>query len=792
MIKQNIITIIISFILLLSGTTARSQHIEEVSHVSFGIKGNDCWGYIDSSGTEYAIMGLQDKAVIYSLEDPSHPRLMGEFPGSSSIWRDIKSWGDRIYVVTEARDGILIINMSDTSNISSHFFIPEVPLNGSTTQALSSHNIYIDEHGIAYLAGTKVGVGGVVMFDLKPDPDHPTFVGIENNAYAHDVVTQRDTMFTSDIYAGELRIWDVHDKANPQFLGSHATTSNFTHNAWPSTDGKYVFTTDERPEGRLDAYDISDLTNIKRIDTYKSRDGMARGVIPHNTHYLDGFLVTSWYSDGVIIIDAHRPDNLVEVGRFATYHGNQAGFNGCWGTFPFFPSGLIVASDRGEGLYVLRPEYQRASYLEGKITDKKSAAPIQSVTVHIKADQDNFEQSNIEGVYKTGIADSGTYTVAFTHPDYLPVTIENVTLSHGEITTLDIQMERLSEISFSGKVIDQVTKEPVPDAWVLLSSPSRNVNAQTDDSGHFAISIIASNNDALNISAGKWGYLHHQITPANGQQSVTIPLSVGYQDDFAGEQNWDVIANATTGNWERAVPVSFKTGGPVSDVEGDIGTSCYLTGNKGKEVGDDDIDNGTTSLTSPSMDLSGYKNPVIQIKYWFANFGGGGQPANDSLLFNLIEGKNKIRVAGITLSDDAWKPLRIDVRSFAQGDLKDIKLQVVAGDYDPGHVVEAGIDAFVVKDSIGTATTGLKPYHGITLYPNPARNKIALRGLPAGINSFEVRITDPKGSTWYEMVDVSSEKLKAGLDITPLSSGLYFLQLKSTQKENSTLTFVKE
>ena len=40
-----------------------------------------------------------------------------------------------------------------------------------------------------------------------------------------------------------------------------------------------------------------------------------------------------------------------------------------WGVYPWLPSGLIIASDIEEGLYVLQPNYVRGAYLEGSIRD---------------------------------------------------------------------------------------------------------------------------------------------------------------------------------------------------------------------------------------------------------------------------------------------------------------------------------------------------------------------------------------------------------------------------------------
>ena len=41
------------------------------------------------------------------------------------------------------------------------------------------------------------------------------------------------------------------------------TPNNFTHNAWTSDDGNFIFTTDERANAFVESFDISDLDDIK-------------------------------------------------------------------------------------------------------------------------------------------------------------------------------------------------------------------------------------------------------------------------------------------------------------------------------------------------------------------------------------------------------------------------------------------------------------------------------------------------------------------------------------------------
>ena len=121
---------------------------------------------------------------------------------------------------------------------------------------------------------------------------------------------------------------DISTKAAPITLARQETPSNFTHNIWLSDDGHTAFTTDERSNGTISAYDVTDLSDIKLLDTYRSD----LQVIPHNVTVVNDFVVASVYRDGIVILDASFPDEMVEMGRFDTSPDLSGdGFNGSWG-----------------------------------------------------------------------------------------------------------------------------------------------------------------------------------------------------------------------------------------------------------------------------------------------------------------------------------------------------------------------------------------------------------------------------------------------------------------------------
>jgi len=326
-----------------------SLNMDQIGNLSYNQDLNDVWGYVDANGDEHALVGCANGFSYVNISDPANPYEVFFVPGTNSIWRDLKTWDHYAYITTEANDGLLIVDLDDLSGATYVY----------TTEFFnSSHNIYIDEYGYAYIFGADdefiVSNGGAVILDLNQDPMNPTLAGVFDSYYLHDGMVRDNILWGSAIYEGVFAAIDVNDKSNPVILGSSPTSCNFTHNAWISDDGNYVFTTDEQQNCYVGAYDVSNISDIQQVDQIQSWNNDNSPVIPHNTHVMGNYLVTSYYTSGVTVVDASDPSNLIEIAYYDTspaYDGGE--FEGCWGAYPFLPSGLILASDQQTGLHIL-------------------------------------------------------------------------------------------------------------------------------------------------------------------------------------------------------------------------------------------------------------------------------------------------------------------------------------------------------------------------------------------------------------------------------------------------------
>ena len=341
------------FLLPFVAYTQDSYNMTLLSQLDYDSGLNDIWGYVDSEGREYAIVGLVDGTSFVDVSNPSVPIEKAFIAGPTCVWRDIKTWGKYAYVVHDGvsfpeSQGLMIVDLSNiaTGNITySHFYFDN--------HFNNAHNIYIDENGVVYLFGGNYGSGGALMFDVSQNPENPEYLGVFEDYYLHDGMVRGDTLWGAAIYGGVVAAIDVSDKENPVILGSALTPHTFTHNAWISDDGNTVYTTDEVGGAYIASVDVSDINNMEVIDTIQSWSPETN-VIPHNTHVLGDYLVTSYYCDGVTVVDVSDPYNMQEVAYYDTSDSTGGTFSGAWGTYPWLPSGNILVSDRQEGLFVLK------------------------------------------------------------------------------------------------------------------------------------------------------------------------------------------------------------------------------------------------------------------------------------------------------------------------------------------------------------------------------------------------------------------------------------------------------
>lgn len=785
----------------MTATVAVAQlNMELLSQVQYNDTGlNDIWGWADpETGIEYAIVGLQQGVSIVSLEDPENAEEVVRIPGQFSTWRDMKTWGDFAYITTDqggTTEGVTVIDMSQLPEAAPYYhWTPDLPGLGTLE---TCHNIYIDEFGYAYLAGCNMNNGGMVILNVDTETGEPEFVAPAPAIYSHDVYVVNNHMYASEIYVGNMTIYDVSDKENIQALGTTGTPFSFTHNIWVNEDETVAFTTDEVANAPVAAYDITDFSEIEELDQYRPIGTVGSGVIPHNVHVWDDYLLISYYTDGGRVVDASRADNLIEVGNYDTWLGGDGGFSGAWGLYPFLPSQTVLVTDINNGLYVLQPDFKRACWLEGIVRDSVTQAPVNGATVIIDSEQPNYGESDPFGAYATGQVLAGTFEVTFEKPGYQSKTLE-VNLDNGVLTELDVDLVPLQQYSIAGQAVRNPDGQPVPGAFVQAYNETFTFNTVADVNGNFTFNNVTEG--TYEIVAGSWGYLHGvlEAVDLSNNAEVTIALESGYQDDFLFDFDWLTSATSPSGQWELGPPVGTEYQGtqshPGMDAPDDLGFSCYSTGNGGGGAGNDDVDNGSVVLRSPVMDLSNYDIPMLSLSYWFFNSGGqAGSIPNDELVINITNGTEQVEIATITQSLSLWRKVQQVNLADLIGLTDEMRLVITASDDQAqGHLVEAGIDKVIIEEmGMPSNTEELSAAVAMEAFPNPAKAAFTvIYEVPQTTAQVDLVLYNALGQeVEHQQLDATNGQFRCG---EKLNAGLYFAHLMLDGTTVKTLRLVKQ
>lgn len=323
------------------------------------------WGYTAPNGREYALLGCYDGTAIIDVTPRRGSREVAFVPGPPSSWRELRTYGQWVYVVNENSGGLQIFSLADPEN-------PAIvtPSWGGFTRA---HTVHVDEaSATAYVAGRN-GAGGVLILRLL-QPTAPTVAGTWDNVYVHDMFARNGKMYAAAINVGKCYILNIENLISPSLLGIiEGYPDAKTHNVWATDDGSHILTTDETGGAVVRMWDVTDPAHPLQTDLWSPND--AARAIPHNVHVDGDLAYVSYYTAGVRIVDISDPFAVQEVGSYDTYPAsNVAAFAGCWGVFPYYPNspGLFVASDIYGGLYVL--EFESETTARERSTERAQPA----------------------------------------------------------------------------------------------------------------------------------------------------------------------------------------------------------------------------------------------------------------------------------------------------------------------------------------------------------------------------------------------------------------------------------
>ena len=341
---------------------------------------NDIWGWTSpNTGSEYVLLGLTDGTAFFNIDDPVNPIYLGKLSThtSSSQWRDIKTYNNHAFIVSEAGShGMQVFDLTQLDGVSS-------PQTWSNTAHLddfgNAHNIVINEgSGYAYAVGAGLCSGGLVSVDIS-NPSNPIFSGcFSTDGYTHDAQCVNyigpdaqyqgaEICFNSN--ENTLTIVDVSDKTDmTQISRTPYSGSRYTHQGWLTEDHEYFLMNDELDESgnghntRTYIWDLRDLDNPTFLGFYEAPVAS----IDHNLYISNNLAYCSNYTSGLRVLDVSNiaAGNLTEFAYFDTYTSSDgASFAGTWSNYPYFASGVLAVSGISEGLFLLK--LQDAACVDG-------------------------------------------------------------------------------------------------------------------------------------------------------------------------------------------------------------------------------------------------------------------------------------------------------------------------------------------------------------------------------------------------------------------------------------------
>ncbi len=187
-------------------------------------------------------------------------------------------------------------------------------------------------------------------------------------------------------------------------------------------------------------------------------------------------------------------------------------------------------------------------------------------------------------------------------------------------------------------------------------------------------------------------------------QTQTFTPDVGnvttiFADTFTGDLGWTAGVpgdDATTGVWERGDP----NGTAAQPSTGSDDLSCYFTGqgSPGGSLGEEDIDDGKTTLVTPVIDLSA-GSARIAYQRWYSN-NTGASPGADIFEVEITNnGSNWVDVETVgptgPETSGGWIYHEFEVSDFVTP-TANVQVRFIASDEGSGSVVEAAVDEFQV------------------------------------------------------------------------------------------------
>lgn len=329
---------------------------------------SDVYGWYDAvKQREYAILCGLDSLYFFDVTIPTQPVRCAVRAGRSPFCRNRSVVTYRNYAYAVADQNVSSLQIFDLRYLPDS--VHEVYNNDSL--CIRAHTVVVDTLSARlYLCHNKKTspVNGLLMTEALSvlslqQPDKPTLLsslqppvsdGQPLFDFVHDAAVYRDTVFCSTGSNG-LFVFDYKNPAQPQLIRALVDYPEKGFNHSPAYDParKLVSFTDESAGTAVKLYSSSTFSFWQQRSLIRSNVG----ALAHKSYFKGHTLWVAYYHDGVRAFDISDPANVTPLAWYDTYEQqNYSGILGCWGVYPYLPSGIVLASDMSNGLFILRPD----------------------------------------------------------------------------------------------------------------------------------------------------------------------------------------------------------------------------------------------------------------------------------------------------------------------------------------------------------------------------------------------------------------------------------------------------
>lgn len=375
------------------------------------ISGNQTWndltGYFDpKTQHEYVITGTTDSIYFLDITNPANIKLVDVQFGKSIYARnrDYETYSHYAYCVSDQASGIGALQIFDLQYLPDS--VHKIYESGSL--GIFTHTIHIDTaRARLYMCSntkTPQPFSAMDIISLQ-NPEQPVFLAKLNVPIksggsplfdlVHEMYARNDTVYLSCGNDG-LFIYDLRNPGNQSIIGSINAypEKGYNHSCFLDNTGKYLMFTDENAGLDIKIFDINTLSDPKYVSMFNS----SLMATPHNAYWHGDLAYVSSYHDGVRVYDVKDKSNPLMVAWYDTHDTieDYLGFKGCWGVYPFLPSGKIVASDMTYGIFVFEMDSNLVSAPDLRVSNNDFILFPNPFTGKIKIELNNKRTEHID------------------------------------------------------------------------------------------------------------------------------------------------------------------------------------------------------------------------------------------------------------------------------------------------------------------------------------------------------------------------------------------------------------